>query len=509
MDRRRMRESKEQIVNHIKQYKAQDVKLLYELMVKILLGNNDFRLVEKAGMNDLFPVIEKQTGKRIVYQLDTIIGKESLKTFRKIEELKLAETKLKKAQHVELMADVLGDDTLFEGFCLTFYETDDALLQLCKDFGCLERYNELAQNKVYQKRKKYMRTITDYARAAVNLYGVIHVTELQTLILEYENKFEEKGYNHVDGYYKNTVMFTPEFICSCTLHQLIGNSVPVICTTMDGFLLHSSFLNSYKNEHENMLQFFKGTKHEITEKDLERFYKSVSSSSFRILYQDAGLKQRYLPSKMEFLRYVDENYYEVSNAEKEMRRYIEKKFLPNFANVAQKVGVTVKECVDDFMKELHVQATDMGKQGEERDPHEYEQFVFASMQGYGIASEDIDQANVFLGYAMKVMNSVRLWCNHGCTPDKVIRQTKIYTGTTTIVPESSRAAVMLAEGQEQLGQMGINIDLDATATDIPSISFENGINGTMKKATKKVYPNDLCPCGSRKKFKKCCGNVII
>lgn len=504
-----MRESREQIANHIKLFKSQDVKLLFELMVKILLGNNDFRLVEKAGRDNLFPVIENETGKRIGYQLDTIIEKESLKIFRKIEELELSETKLKKAQRVELMADVLGDDTLFEGFCLTFYETDDALLQLCKDFGCLERYNELAKNNVYLKRKKYMRIIADYAMAAVNLYGVIHVTELLKLILEYENILDDKGYNHVDGYYKNTVMFTPEFMCTCTLHHLIGDSVPVICTTMDGFLLHSSFLNSYKNEHENMLQFFKGTKYEITEKDLERFYKSMSSSSFRILYQDAGLKQRYLPSKMEFLRYADENYYEISNAEKEMRRYIEKKFLPNFANVAQKVGVTVKECVDDFMKELHDQATDMGKPGEERDPHEYVQFVFTSMQGYSIDSEDIDQANVFLGYAMKVMNSVRLWCNLGCTPDEVIRQTKIYPGTTTIVPESSRAAAMLAEGQEQLGQMGINIDLDATATDISSISFENGINGTITKTTKKVYPNDPCPCGSGKKFKKCCGKVTV
>ena len=48
-----MRESREQIVNYIKQYKAQDVKLLYELMAKILLGNNDFRLVEKAERDDL------------------------------------------------------------------------------------------------------------------------------------------------------------------------------------------------------------------------------------------------------------------------------------------------------------------------------------------------------------------------------------------------------------------------------------------------------------------------
>ncbi|MDW2800904.1 SEC-C metal-binding domain-containing protein [Clostridium boliviensis] len=27
----------------------------------------------------------------------------------------------------------------------------------------------------------------------------------------------------------------------------------------------------------------------------------------------------------------------------------------------------------------------------------------------------------------------------------------------------------------------------------------------MTKITRKVYPNDLCPCGSGKKFKKCCG----
>ena len=167
----------------------------------------------------------------------------------------------------------------------------------------------------------------------------------------------------------------------------------------------------------------------------------------------------------------------------------------------------MKECVEDFMKEFHNQATDMGKPGEERNPHEYVQFVFASMQGYGIDSEDIDQANEFLGYVINVMNSVRLWCNHGCTRNEVMRQTTIYPGTTTVVHGSSHAAVMLAEGREQLGQMGINIDLDATATDISSISFENEINGTMTKTTKKVYPNDSCPCGSGKKIKKCCGKL--
>lgn len=500
-------ESREQIANHIKKYRAQDVKLLYDLIVKILLGNNDFRLVAKAGGDDLLPVIEKETGKMIDYQLDTIIRNESLEVFEEIEELEYSERKLKKAQRVRLMADVLGDDTLFEGFCLAFYDTDDMLQQLCEDFGCLERYNKLEQDEVYHKRKQYMRIIADYAMAAVNLYGVIHVTELATLVLEYENQFDDMGYSRDDRNYKNTVMFTPEFLCTCTLHQLIGDTVPVICTTMDGFLLHNSFIDAYLNEQEKMLQFFKGTKRELTEIDLDRFYKSVDDSTFRILYEEAAIKQMYLPSKKEFLRYADENYHEISNAEIQMRGYIEKKFLSYFAHAAQKIGMTVKDCVDDFMNQLHNQATDRGKAGDERDPHDYTQFIIGAMQGYGIEFDDIDQANEFLQYAMNVMNSVRLWCNHGCTPDEVMRQTPIYHGNTTIVPASSQAATVLAEGREQLSQMGINIDLDTTAKEISSFSFTNGLNGTMTKITKKVYPNDSCPCGSGKKFKKCCGRL--
>ncbi len=500
-------ERREQIANYLKQYKAQDVKLLYELMVKILLGNNDFRLVENAERDDLRPVIENETGKKIGFLLDTVIGKDGLKIYNKIEELEYSAIKLNKAQRVELMADVLGDDTLFEGFCLTFYDTDDVLQHLCENFGCPERYKELLQDEVYQKRKKYMRMIADYAMAAVNLYGVIHISELETLIHEHENRLDNNGYNHLDGNYINTVMFTPEFLCTCTLHQLIGDSVPVVCTSMDGFLLHNSFMDAYQDEQEEMFKFFTGTKRDLTEKDLARFYKSVGDSSFRMLYEDAGSKQMYRPTKKELLRYVDENYYEISNAEKQMRRYIEEKFLNDFATVAQKLGKSVKECVDDFMKEIHNQATDMGKAGEERDPHEYVQYVFESIHGYGIDFKGINQANEFLRYVMKVMNSVRLWCNHGFTPDEMMHQTPIYPETTTIVPGSSHAAKMLAEGREQLEQMGMNIDLDTTATVIPTISFENGINGMMKKNIKKVYPNDPCPCCSGKKFKKCCGNL--
>lgn len=39
-----------------------------------------------------------------------------------------------------------------------------------------------------------------------------------------------------------------------------------------------------------------------------------------------------------------------------------------------------------------------------------------------------------------------------------------------------------------------------------SIEFPTGLNGPAIKKKIKVYPNDPCPCGSGKKYKKCCGH---
>ena len=33
----------------------------------------------------------------------------------------------------------------------------------------------------------------------------------------------------------------------------------------------------------------------------------------------------------------------------------------------------------------------------------------------------------------------------------------------------------------------------------------NKVSGTVVREGKKIYPNDPCPCGSGKKYKKCCG----
>ena len=72
---------------------------------------------------------------------------------------------------------------------------------------------------------------------------------------------------------------------------------------------------------------------------------------------------------------------------------------------------------------------------------------------------------------------------------------------------SSDAAKLLEEGRELMQAKGFDVDTDETGTAIPVMHFENGLSGAMKTESRKVYPNDPCPCGSGKKFKKCCGRV--
>ena len=94
--------------------------------------------------------------------------------------------------------------------------------------------------------------------------------------------------------------------------------------------------------------------------------------------------------------------------------------------------------------------------------------------------------------------------NRGHKPDELRNQ--VYKGgMPTIVPASSGAAVMLKEAEPHLQAMGFPLDINGGADTILTSFFPNGLKGNAVKVEKKVYPNDPCPCGSGKKYKKCCG----
>jgi len=59
--------------------------------------------------------------------------------------------------------------------------------------------------------------------------------------------------------------------------------------------------------------------------------------------------------------------------------------------------------------------------------------------------------------------------------------------------------------KDEIEKTGFRIDTESSASTIPVLNYPNGIKGTPVVAEKKIYPNDPCPCGSGKKYKKCCG----
>lgn len=114
-------------------------------------------------------------------------------------------------------------------------------------------------------------------------------------------------------------------------------------------------------------------------------------------------------------------------------------------------------------------------------------------------------ANNLMGQFREVVNNTNRLQNRGFTPSALPKLGYTRGQMPTIVPGSSRAAEALADAEPQLSQMGFKLDLDGNSKEIPAYEKSASMNGTLVRTTRKVYPNDPCPCGSGKKFKKCCG----
>ena len=103
-------------------------------------------------------------------------------------------------------------------------------------------------------------------------------------------------------------------------------------------------------------------------------------------------------------------------------------------------------------------------------------------------------------------NTTPLLYNRGFRPKDLmpLEIEQIRRKGMTVVPGSTQMAGMLAENADKLRAMGINIDLDSNAREIDT-AFVSPDRKTVIAGKKKIYPNDPCPCGSGKKYKKCCG----
>ena len=265
---------KAQITKRLQKYKADEIKTLYQLMLRVLSGNDDFRMVQNADTDDLRPVIEGETGEKVDFAMESVISGESLKLWQDIQNEEAEKVKLKKADRIERIASVMSDETLFEGFCLAFYGKDETLTVLCDEYGCGEAYEALTGDPVYKKRRAYIRMIFDYVLAASHLYGVVTLHDFELLLRHYEKSLDDfDGYTREEGNYGNTILFQPRFLGLCTLQQLIGNTVPEVFTTMDGLFVHQSFREDFLKEQEEMFKAFSEKKgQKIDENDFDHFF---------------------------------------------------------------------------------------------------------------------------------------------------------------------------------------------------------------------------------------------
>ena len=499
--------TKEQLIKSLKKYPADDIKIIYEIISRVLLANEDFRIAKYAISDDIRPIIEEETKEKIDFPMDTVIQEASLNVFSQFEDNEYSGRRLKKQERMELIADVMLDETLFEGFCLCLDESDETLLHFCEDLDCGDIYVRLSEDPVYKKRKEYMRLIAEYSKAAVNLYGVIHLVELENIIRDYEKNFRKRdGFSRNAGSYANTIVFDPRYMGVVVLRTIVDNMIPSIGVTMDGLAVHQCFFAELEQERGEWLKRLTEDKYMGKEPDLDDALDSLGYYSYRELYHVAMPKPMYVPDKAEFLKYTDDLYYENTEEMKKLRRYLKANFGRAFKKKGLTMGMSEEGCIDNFIEILYEEVSDYGIGLEETtDPNEYIQFVFDLLHAHGIDMKDMKQTNELLSLVMNMRNSIRLWVNHGYSPTELVRINPVRPQNMTVVPGSSVAAKMLKETQQELEKMGIHTDLEATATTIPTISFPEGVGGKANAGERKVYPNDPCPCGSGKKFKKCCG----
>ena len=130
--------------------------------------------------------------------------------------------------------------------------------------------------------------------------------------------------------------------------------------------------------------------------------------------------------------------------------------------------------------------------------------VISKMTEADVVFKSERQMNEFVGLLMDAHNNTRMKENRGHKPNELIRR-EFAGGIPTIVPGSAHAATMLRNAEPQLKEMGITIDLEGNADIISTSLYSNGWGGNIVNVENKIYPNDPCPCGSGKKYKKCCG----
>lgn len=247
-------------------------------------------------------------------------------------------------------------------------------------------YNELVEDGILERKARHD-LINYYARAAVNLYGVIRQEELASIFNS-----------------QNKEALTENEMFDALLKQIYFYSN--YCFWED-YIVHDEFEDGD--------------------------FKEVS-----MLLNEIGNKPRYIPVKEEFLRYADDDYFEKTKEIQALRAFFIKESGVD-ASVADEILIEIHYA---FLVQTGLQE------------------VFDILENYNVFIDE-NKLNKLVELITQCSNNTRLWENNGHTPNELFKINK-----------------------KRL---------------IQATSNNNKIE--------KIGRNDPCPCGSGKKYKKCCGKA--
>lgn len=189
-----------------------------------------------------------------------------------------------------------------------------------------------------------------------------------------------------------------------------------------------------------------------TRPQITQFYKGYLINSFlleddefeRLAQRVKTLSVAYIPSEEEILAYADDSYYEWTKELAALEEYLDE----SFASVPSE---TIHQLIEDT--QLLVTMEDSF------------QDIFDLFESYDLQFSSLEQVQDIARLLTDVFNNTRLWSNRGYTPTELCA---LNGSPLQTMPEIE------APRQEPI-------------------------------RVQKIGRNDPCPCGSGKKYKKCCG----
>ena len=190
-------------------------------------------------------------------------------------------------------------------------------------------------------------------------------------------------------------------------------------------------------------------------RDGKMIFKSVLQDNlYERIEEYQGDREFYMPSPEEVLDYAKHGYPSEDPSYKKLENFLREELHLNTVQVIELMYIVFKEFSMDGM------LSD----------------IMEEFNNKNVVFDSEKQTEEFAAIMMNVNNNTRMLDFRGYTPNEIARMSS---------PKTSSAVM------PSMVPMG---SLASTPSFIPS-----------NAATKKIYPNDPCPCGSGKKYKKCCG----